>query len=152
MALIAEQAHPFEFLLSEANSWRSRERALIAVVTAPAIVLPPGTILKAVIPATDPLTWSPVLPGEEAEAVAITCYGVDTRIDEQEVTVIARDAEVNGSYLRWTVDPAAVAPAGDLDRVAVAAALANAGIIVREGIFPQPEVLMGVTQPPPVLP
>lgn len=148
MALIAESGRNLEFILSEANSWRSRETALIAV---DALVLPPGTILKAVIPATTPPTWAPVLVGEEADAVAILGYGVDSRVDPQEAMVIARDAEVNQSYLRLTVDPAAVPPAGDLNLAAVAAALLNAGIILREGIFPASEVVMGVNQPPPVL-
>jgi Bacteriophage lambda head decoration protein D len=149
MALIVEQSHPLEFILSEANSWRSRERALIAIG---ANILPPGTIIKAQLPVTDPPTWSPVAPGEEAEAVAITLYGVDPRVDEQEVAVLARDAEVNEAYLRWTADPAAIPPAGDLDRTAVNVALGNVGIIVRPGIFPSSEVVMGITQPPSILP
>jgi hypothetical protein len=149
MALIAEQTRPLEFILSEANSWRSRERALVAIGP---LVLPPATILRAVLPATTPPTWAPVLVGQEAEAVAITLYGVDPRIDEQEVAVLARDAEVNTAYLRWNVDPAAVPPAGELDKVAINVALGNVGIIVRDAIFPKSEVVMSVTQPPTVLP
>ena len=154
MALIAETNRPLEFIISEANSYRSREVALIGIVVAPqpVIILPPGSLLQPAVPATTPPTWLPVLPGDEANVAAITCYGVDTRVDQQEVTVIARDAEVNAGYLRWTVDPLAVPPAGDLDRAAAKAALLNLGIIVREGIFPSSEVVMGAAQPPPILP
>lgn len=155
MALIAESNRPLEFILSEANSYRSREVALIGIVGVapqPGIILPAGTLLQPAIPATTPPTWLPVLPGEEANTAAITCYPVDTRIDQQEVTVIARDAEVNAGYLRWMVNPQAVPPAGELDRLAASAALLNLGIIVREGIFPSSEVVMGAAQPPPILP
>jgi hypothetical protein len=155
MALIAEQGRPLEFILREANGWRSREVALIGIVgTAPqpAVTLPPGTLLQPAVPATTPATWLPALPGDEANISAILAYPVDTRVDQQEVTVIARDCEVNGSYLRWVADAAAVPPAGDLDRVAATAALLASGIIVREGIFTESAVVMGAAQPPPVLP
>jgi hypothetical protein len=155
MATITEQGGPLEFVLHEANGWRSRDRAIISLLPAghPPVILPPGTLLRP--DAAVPGQLIAVMPGLDGtgapdvdSANAILGYPTDVRTAVQEATVISRDCEVNAAYLRYMIDPALAPPAGELDPVTVAGALALQGIIVRESILPSPEVVMNVTQPP----
>jgi hypothetical protein len=108
---LLEDKRVADFLVSEANLYRSRE-----VVTIPegAEPLSPGMLVT--------------MAGAAATAgdvEAILMYPVDPRFGAVPAVVIARDAEVNDAYLIY----------GGLDRAAVNARLAEAGIIVRQGIL-----------------
>jgi head decoration protein D len=102
-----------DFLVSEANLYRSRE-----VITIPegADGLSPGALLT--------------MAGASATAAnaeAVLMYPTDPTRGPVQAVVIARDAEVNDAYLLY----------GDLDRAAVNASLAKHGIIVRPGVLSQ---------------
>ena len=108
---LVEDKRVADFLVSEANLYRSRD-----VVTIPegAEPLQPGMLVT--------------MAGAAATAgdvEAILMYPVDPRFGAVPAVVIARDAEVNDAYLLY----------GELDRQAVNARLAEAGIIVRQGIL-----------------
>ena len=103
-----------EFLLAEANGERSRS---LFEIPAASGVLVPGTILKA--------TGAPLLlAADVATAVAVLYGGVDATLAVK-AAVIAKDAEVHGELLAWPEDFV------DADKLAVADALENKGIIVR---------------------
>jgi Bacteriophage lambda head decoration protein D len=110
---IDEEKRVADFLVSEANLYRSRE-----VITIPEgeTVLSPGALL----------TMAGV-PGAAGNVDAILMYPVDPRRGPVQATVIVRDAEVNDAYLIY----------GDLEREAVNTGLAEHGIIVRPGVLSQ---------------
>ncbi len=104
-----------EFLLAEANGERSRSLFEIPAASGSLIA---GTILKA--------DGAPLLlAADVATAVGVLYGAVDATDAAQKAAVIAKDAEVHGELLAW--------PAGftDANKLAVADALENKGIIVR---------------------
>ena len=109
-----------DFLLSEANSYRSR-----GVIQIPQGA--GGLWVGSFISAAGAL----VAAGGEATIAGITCYSYNPVDGPVNATCIVRDAEVIDAYLQY----------GTADPVAVAAQLATLGIIVR------PAVLKNV-QPP----
>ena len=135
MALTAEQARNLNFVLSEANSVSLARARTDRGGHRTGRHLGTGHDFESGASGHDAADLVAGAAGPGGQRGRHLAYGVDTTVDPQEQTVIARDAEVNAGYLRWTVDPAATPPAGDLDPIAVAAALLNVGIIVREGIF-----------------
>jgi hypothetical protein len=103
------------FLLAEANGERSRALFEIPDASGP---LAAGTILKA--------DGAPLLLAADVATAAAILYGaVDATDAAQKAAVIAKDAEVHGELLAW---PEAFV---DADKLAVADALENKGIIVR---------------------
>lgn len=128
MAILTEGARKAEFLVSEANDWRSRDEV---IVTVPAnTTYEAGTVLGK-ITASDKFvrhnaSASPA-DGSEAEAGILFANLVNdtgSAVDF-DATSIARDAEVNGSDLTYEVgaDAAQITTSN--------AALAALGIIVR---------------------
>lgn len=99
MTVFTEGRHPGEFLMSEANGWRSRGKAVIASGTG---VFEPGTIVG-IITASKKYTTSPnaEVEGVEGAEVAkgITLYGGDATSADVEVAIINLDAEVNAAKL-----------------------------------------------------
>jgi hypothetical protein len=105
MTKFTEGRHPGEGLMSEANFHRSRGVATIASGTG---VVVPGTVLGK-ITSGGKYTISPNAEVEDLEGaetgVAIALYGCDATSADQDITIIARDAE-------WNVNTRAALPGG----------------------------------------
>lgn len=96
-----EGRHTAEFILSEAAGQRSRDN----------VTVPPNTTVEV----------GEILAG----GVGIAMYAITTGDEEGAISVIARDAEVNGHCLAWA------SGATEASMLAAAATLATKGIIVR---------------------
>jgi len=111
------------FIVSEANDWRSRDEGTLTVGADETIVA--GTILGKITASGNYIAQlAAAIDGSEAPA-AILYADASGNSEDLSVTVVARDAEVNGAEL--TYDPAA-------DAAAITTAnadLAAVGIIVR---------------------
>jgi len=116
-----EPIHPAEFILSEANGQRSRGNAYIAD---PATILA-GQMLKKTAEATTTqfATYVPAAVGADCNAIAIYSGGTIPG-EGLRISIIVRDAEVNGKCLVWG---AVTAP----EQIIAAQTLAAAGIIIR---------------------
>jgi hypothetical protein len=116
-----EPIHPAEFILSEANGQRSRGNAYIAD---PATILA-GQMLKKTAEATANqfATYVPAAVGADCHAIAIYSGGTIPG-EGLRISVIVRDAEVNGKCLVWG---AVTAP----EQIIAAQTLATFGIIIR---------------------
>jgi len=116
-----EPIHPAEFIPSEANGQRSRANAYIAD---PATVLA-GQMLKKTAEATANqfATYVPAAVGADCNAIAIYAGGTIPG-EGLRISIIVRDAEVNGKCLVWG---AVTAP----EQIIAAQTLAAAGIIIR---------------------
>lgn len=124
--VLTEGRHGPEFLMSEANSQRSRETVTVASGSG---VLPSGLVLGIVTASGkyEPSANAEVLGSEGAETgVAVLMYGVDATSADVEVAVIRRDAEVNTNIISFdsSVD-------NDAKKIAKRAQLAAVGIIAR---------------------
>ena len=96
MTILTEGARTADFLVSEANGYRSREAA---TVDATGGALEPGTILGIVTASGKYVRHDAgAVDGSEAEA-GILFEGIDAVEDER--TVIVRDAEVNEAHLTY---------------------------------------------------
>jgi head decoration protein D len=140
MPPIQEAPRALDFIVSEANGWRSREKAVLSQQI-DAVVLMPGTLLIPEADYTDPA--NPVnFTGNHIPATAllvdftnaILCYPADTRAGDVEAAVIIRDAEVNSAYLLYNESTVAGLP---IPPDQANAALSNNGIIVRAGVLAQ---------------
>jgi len=119
--ILTEGQHPAEFILSEANGQRSRDNAYFADPTTVKV----GTPCKQTVAATTDTPATYVVAAAGADCKALTIYGGASMSGEGlRVSVITRDAEVNGRCINW----GALSPA---EQVAGVAALALVGIIVR---------------------
>ena len=116
MPFIHQQARTVDFILSEANGQRSRENAILAATL---VVLAAGQLLTLgddgkytayAGPGSD--------PGAPLTADAVLSGNAPVSDDDQQVVVIARDAELAGVLLVGLDAPARVA-------------LQSTGIIVR---------------------
>lgn len=120
MAVIKSVRSKFDFIVSEANDWRSRDQV---IVDGGADGILTGTLLVAGASDTDPaVAWA-----AGGTPIGILCQSVAAG-EQEKRTVLARDAEVVGADLEL---PDAV------DLKAVATALKPLGIIVRvnDGIY-----------------
>jgi hypothetical protein len=126
MAIFTEGARKAEFLVSEANDWRSRDEV---VVTVPAnTTYEAGTVLGQITASGKFVRHAAgAANGSETEAgILFTTLVNDTgSAVDYDATNIARDAEVNGSDLTYEdgADAAQITTSN--------AALASLGIIVR---------------------
>ncbi len=123
MTVFTEGRHNGEGLMSEASGQRSREAAVVA---SGAGIIAPGSVLGRVT-ASGKYVLSPATGSDGSEvAVAIAIYGCDATSADQEIAIIARDAEWNGNTLTMhsTVNDAAKIAAKQ-------AQLAAVGIIAR---------------------
>lgn len=126
MPALTEARHAGEFILSEANGHRSRDK--ITVVSG-AGVLAAGTVLGRLTASGkyEPSTNAAADPATGSHtAVAVLMYPVDATSADVDVTAITRDAEVNVNMLSYhsSVDNGA-------KRAAKHTQLAAVGIIVR---------------------
>lgn len=129
MTVFTEGRHPGEGLLSEASGSRSREAVTVASGSG---VIAPGSVLGVYTSGANAGKYS-LAPHAAADpdvgnqtAVAIALYGCDATDADRQITVIARDAEWNGTTLTYD---ATVNDAGK--RATKAAQLKAVGIIVR---------------------
>lgn len=120
MAVFNEGRHTAEFLVSEANGYRSREVATVAAGAAPG--LKAGTVLGILSAGGNHVALDPGKSDGSQTAASILFEGA---VGTGRKTVIRRDAEVNGEHLVW--------PTGINigDKNTAIAALAALGIIVR---------------------
>jgi deoxyribose-phosphate aldolase len=124
--ILSEGRHAGEFIMSEANGVRSRVEGILTASEAAA--LEAGTVL-ALVDATG--HWTEMLPDSGADFVAVSAgillNNTPVSASTQAITVIVRDAEVNGSELEWEPSGTISGP----ETVAGIAELAALGIIVR---------------------
>lgn len=123
MTILTEGSRKAEFIVSEANDWRSRDQA---TVTVPAAGLASGTILG-VVTATGVYVRhdAAAVDGSETEAGILFAPFPADAAGDYPATVIVRDAEVNSAELTYE------AGADAAQITASNAALAAIGIIVR---------------------
>lgn len=112
MATQNEPIHTLEFLLSEANGQRSRDAGTASAAIAV------GAVVE-----LDTGEWKPI--ANEDPAGKTLGIAIGTAVENGEVALIVRDAEVDGGAIEWG---ALVAGA---DRTAAIGILASAGIIIR---------------------
>lgn len=123
MTKFTEGRHTGEFLLSEANFHRSRDKAVIASGSG---VLAAGAVLGK-ITASGKFKASTATGSDGGQtAVAVLLESVDATSADVEVAIISRQAEIKGFALSYdaTVDD-------DTKKAAKATQLAAVGIIVR---------------------
>lgn len=99
MTKFTEGRQPGEFLLSEANFHRSRDKVMIK---SGAGVIQPGHVLGKITSGGKyiPSPNATVVGSEGAEtALAVALYGVDATSADAEVAVISRDAEIQAFAL-----------------------------------------------------
>jgi len=114
MDITLSGARTADFLLAEANGERSRG---LLVITSGAGVVDAGTIVD--------IDGAPITNAAAATAAAVVYGSVDATDADAKAAAIIRDAEVHGEMLKW--------PAGatDANKLAVADALADRGIVIR---------------------
>jgi hypothetical protein len=156
MPPITEPPRALEFIFSEANGYRSREKVVIGQPAAGALSVPllPGTLLYPEMDAQSPpeptgvhlpvtqLGFTPgdgLTPGtlgDQATRVnAILMYPVDPRAGQVEAAAFVRDGEVNDAYLLYAIATTVGTPFTDDEILAATAALRNNGVIVRLGVL-----------------
>jgi hypothetical protein len=126
MTTVTEGRHAAEFVLSEAEGTRSRDKVTLEGGFTDAQKLKPGTVLGK-ITSGGKYVASPASGSDGSQtAVAVLLDWADIVDGDVEAAVISRDAEVNGDCLEYesTVDT-------DNEKAAKATQLAAVGIIVR---------------------
>jgi hypothetical protein len=152
MPPINEAPRALDFIVSEANGWRSREKVTMRTPLVPAtgIVYMPGTLLYPEGAMTGPpavLTgnYLAVTAATEIDfANAILMYATDTRPGLVEVATIMRDAEVNEAYLLYTFALTGGADFSAAQILLANAALLNNRILVRHAVLAE-----SIIAPPP---
>lgn len=120
MTRVNERRSTAEFLVSEANGYRSRAVGTVEGGVAPGLVA--GTVLGVVTSGGNYVAHdSGASDGSETAAAIL----YEATVGTIEATVIVRDAEVNGDHLAYE------SGADDAAKAIVNAALASVGIIVR---------------------
>ena len=116
MPSLTEARHAGEFLLSEANFHRSRE----VVTISDAIAIKAGQVLGKVTADGKYGFYNEAtnLPVGTNVALAVAMYPLSATATNRKITVIARDAEVNGKCLEWNGESAPNITAGITDLLA----------------------------------
>jgi hypothetical protein len=119
--VLTEQPHSAEFILSESNGHQSRENAYFADPATVGV----GTPCKQTAAATTdkPATYVVAAVGADCQALCIYA-GKSVPVDGLKVSVIARNAEVNGRLINWGSMSTA-------EQINAVTALAAKGIAVR---------------------
>lgn len=97
MPNISEGQHAGEFLISEANGFRSRE----SVTFASDEVLEPGHVLGQVSSSGEYKEYNPGNADGSETAVAVCFDHIDASGGAVDGAIVARDAEVNAAELVW---------------------------------------------------
>jgi hypothetical protein len=121
MPPIKEGSRKADFMISEANDWRSRDQV---TVTVPANGLPAGAVLGQVTATKKFVRHNPAA-GDGSETAAGLLFEPLTEPGDTPATNLARDAEVLGAHLTYAdgATPAQIE--------ATKADLAARGVIVR---------------------
>lgn len=121
MSILYEGRHAAEFLVSEANNYRSRDAVTIAYGSS----LDAGTVLGQVSSSGKYKPFSASATDGSENPAAVLYFPTDASEGDVEATVIARDAEVKGEILGF--------PSGitNTQRNSALSALADAGIVAR---------------------
>jgi len=106
---VTESHHPAEFILSEANGYRSREM----VTLAQGQDLEAGTVLGQITASGLYVQHDNAAQDGSEKAVAVLVGHANNPDTEQRVAIVARDAEVDGAKLIWR--PGADVDAGIAD-------------------------------------
>ena len=126
MAILTEGTRDMEFLVSEANDWRSRDEV---TVTVPAnTTFDAGTVMGKLTASGKFVRHNAALATGAENETAVLGFNVVNSTGsaaDYTATVVARDAEVNGSDLTYE------AGADGAQVITSNAALAALGIIVR---------------------
>jgi len=126
MAILTEGTRDMEFLVSEANDWRSRDEV---TVTVPAnTTFDAGTVMGKLTASGKFVRHNAALTTGAENETAVLGFNVVNSTGsaaDYTATVVARDAEVNGSDLTYE------AGADGAQVITSNAALAALGIIVR---------------------
>ena len=126
MAILTEGTRDMEFLVSEANDWRSRDEV---TVTVPAnTTFDAGTVMGKLTASGKFVRHNAALATGAENETAVLGFNVVNSTGsaaDYTATVVARDAEVNGSDLAYE------AGADGAQIITSNAALAALGIIVR---------------------
>lgn len=100
---IIEGRHPGEFILGEANHNRSRE----VVTISDAIAIKAGQVLgKVTADGKYGFYAEANVPVGTGVALAIAMYDLSATATNRKITVIAREATVNGKALEWNGETA----------------------------------------------
>jgi hypothetical protein len=119
--ILNEGTHTAEFILSEANGHRSRGNAWLAD---PVTVRVGQPLRKTAEATTDKgATYVVATAGAQCDALAIYA-GVSSSGNDLRISVLERDAEVNGRLISW-------GSLSTAEQIAGATQLATKGIIVR---------------------
>ena len=119
-----EGPHAGEFIVSEANGSRSREKGILGVGNN----LKAGAVLGKLTSGGDYAEYDNGASDGSQTAVAILYDDVDATAADAECVVIARDAEVNKSELQFESGQSAG------DKAAAYVDLAAVGIIARDAV------------------
>lgn len=96
MPTLTEGRHTAEFLLSEANGYRSRE---VVTIAAAAAALSAGTVLGKITASGKYVAYSDAASDGSQAAAAVLYANVPDSASDQSAVVIIRDAEVKGTSL-----------------------------------------------------
>ena len=121
MTVFTEGRHPAEYILSEANGYRSREVGTL--LTGNQLV--PGTVLGRITASGKLTVLTPGASDGSQTAAGVLYDNVDATAADKPAVYHARDAEVHGLALTW---PAGISAP---NKTAAITALAALGIIVR---------------------
>lgn len=99
MATLTEPLHPGAFIVSEANGFRSRNKARLPA----GVTVRPGQVLARVTASGLSVALAPTATDGSEDAVEIAVYGVTGGANPAEVATIDNDAEVRASDLEWPV-------------------------------------------------
>src|SRR5206468_1251863 len=95
---VTEGRHPAEFVLSEANGYRSRDN--ITIGASQTIVR--GQVLGKVTASSQYVILAPAAADGSQNAAAVALYGAVTGVGATaQIWAITRAAEVNGNNLTW---------------------------------------------------
>jgi Bacteriophage lambda head decoration protein D len=138
-----------DFIYSEANGWRSREKGVIGEPLAPATAVPylPGTFLWRDLTGPPPTPGAPpvnpnfgkyypvTLAAHMNQISAILMYPTDTRDGDVEAAIFVRDGEVNDGYLiyAYAIQGGAEFAQADIDTANAQMGLND--VIVRQGVL-----------------
>ncbi len=105
MPTLTEGRHTAEFLLSEANGYQSRE---VVTLAAAAAALSAGTVLGKITASGKYAAYSNAAGDGTQTAVGVLYANAPDSAADQEVVMIARNAEVKGTSLTGSDAPAVV--------------------------------------------
>ena len=98
MAVLTEGTHTGEFLISEANGYRSRDT--IVVLTGE--VLNAGTIIGKVTASGKNVRYDPVSSNGSETVAGIVFGNIDATDADANAVIISRDSEVNNELLTYS--------------------------------------------------